>query len=108
MVSTRDVIIRTNRLDAAKAFYQDVMGFELFEQTERLLGFETGSFRLFVEAGSAQGAVFDFVVDDIDDAKARRLELGCGVEEENPSVPRLYLRDPFGLVFNITDRDGLD
>jgi len=108
MVSTRDVIIRTNRLESAKAFYQNVMGFELFEQTERLLGFETGSFRLFVEAGSAHGAVFDFVVDDISDAKMQLVEHGCSVEEENPSVPRLYLRDPFGLVFNITDGDGLD
>jgi hypothetical protein len=26
---------------------------------------------------------------------------GCDIAEEDPSVPRCYIRDPYGLVFNI-------
>jgi hypothetical protein len=29
------------------------------------------------------------------------LKAGCVVVEEDASVPRCYLRDPFGLVFNL-------
>jgi hypothetical protein len=25
----------------------------------------------------------------------------CSVQEENDSIPRCYIRDPFGVVFNI-------
>ena len=105
MRSTRDVIIKTDRFDAARAFYRDVLGFELFQDDARMLGFETGSFRLFVEPGTPPGAVFDFEVSDLAAAKALLVEHGCSVEEDDASVPRLYLRDPFGLVFNIAEPD---
>jgi hypothetical protein len=29
------------------------------------------------------------------------LAAGCALQEENPALPRCYIRDPFGLVFNI-------
>jgi len=31
----------------------------------------------------------------------RVLAAGCALVEEDPAVPKCYLRDPFGLVFNI-------
>jgi catechol 2,3-dioxygenase-like lactoylglutathione lyase family enzyme len=101
MRSTRDVIIQTDRLDAARAFYRDVMR---FEQTQTyMLGFETGSFRLYIEPGESPGPVFEVEVEDLPSAKALFLANGCTVAEENPMISRLYIRDPFGLVFNITE-----
>jgi hypothetical protein len=29
------------------------------------------------------------------------LAAGCTLLEENPAVPRCYLRDPFGMTYNI-------
>jgi hypothetical protein len=29
------------------------------------------------------------------------LSAGCALVEEDPAVPRCYIRDPYGLVFNI-------
>jgi hypothetical protein len=43
-------------------------------------------------------------VDALGKAKSRLIAAGCEVVEEDPSVPRVYLRDRFGLVFNITER----
>jgi len=45
--------------------------------------------------------VFDFLVSDMQAAKTRLLAAGCTIVEENPSIPRCYIRDRFGLVFNI-------
>lgn len=36
-------------------------------------------------------------------AKRSLLSAGCTVREEDPSVPRCYIRDPHGLVFNIEE-----
>jgi catechol 2,3-dioxygenase-like lactoylglutathione lyase family enzyme len=102
MESTRDIIIKVEQVAKAKAFYRDVLGFELVDDDDRMLGFETGSFMLFVEPGPASGPVFEFEVADVAAEKARLIAEGCSLVEEDPARPRLYLRDPYGLVFNIT------
>lgn len=103
--STRDVIIRTEQLAEAVRFYRTVLGFETTHTSDSLIGFETGSFQLYVERGAAHGAVFDMRVPDIEAAKQRLLAAGCVIVEEDRSVPRCYLRDPYGLVFNL-DRES--
>jgi catechol 2,3-dioxygenase-like lactoylglutathione lyase family enzyme len=99
--STRDVIIRTGKWAEATAFYGSVLGLPLAYQDKTMVGFETGSFRLYVEQGPEHGPVFEFLVPDVDAAKRRLLAAGCTIVEEDPSLPRCYIRDPFGLVFNI-------
>jgi len=103
MLSSRDVIIRAENLDAAKAFYHGVMGFTIVCDTDGLLGFETGSFTLYVEPGSDPTPVFDFETASFEETKARLLAHGCTPVEENPAIPRFYVRDPFGLAFNIAE-----
>jgi catechol 2,3-dioxygenase-like lactoylglutathione lyase family enzyme len=104
MESTRDVIVQSERFDDAIAFYRDVLGFEQTVATDKLVGFETGSFQLFVEPGTAPGPVFEMLFDDLDAAKQRLLANGCTIVDDDPSVPRCYVRDPHGLVFNISER----
>jgi len=99
--SSRDVIIRTEKFAQATAFYESVLGFPATRHGESLVGFETGEFCLYVEKGESHGPVFEFLVQDIAAAKRKLLSSGCVVVEENASVPRCYIRDPFGVVFNI-------
>jgi len=47
-------------------------------------------------------------VPDIKTAKQQLVAAGCTVIEENPTVPRCYIRDPFGLVFNIEQTGNSD
>ena len=102
--ASRDVIIRTEDFAAATQFYETVLKLPVFYRSPSLIGFETVGFRLFVEPGPPHGPVFDFLVPDLEDAKRELVGAGCAVIEENPAVPRCYLRDPHGLVFNIEQK----
>lgn len=99
--SSRDVIVRTEAFDSAAHFYGSVLGLAVSHRSDRLLGFETGSFCLYVERGAAHVPVFDFLVADVQSAKQQLLAAGCQMVEEDPAVPRCYLRDPFGMTFNL-------
>jgi predicted enzyme related to lactoylglutathione lyase len=96
--SSRDVIIQTDNWAKAIEFYETAMGFTVSHRSSNLMGFETGAFCLYVEKGNRPGPVFDFLVPNMQAAKRRLLAAGCTVVEENPAIPRRYIRDPFGLV----------
>jgi predicted enzyme related to lactoylglutathione lyase len=101
MRSSSDIIIRTGAWAQATAFYESVLGLAVAHRSENLVGFNTGAFCLYVEKGQNHGPVFEFLVSDVEAAKMKLLAAGCTVQEEDPSVPRCYIRDPYGLVFNI-------
>jgi len=104
--SSRDVILRTRDWREAVRFYETVLGFPVTLRQDTLAGFETGAIRLYVEAGAAHGPVFDFLVADVAATRDRLLAAGCTLVEEDPALPRCYLRDPFGLVFNLGRSGG--
>jgi uncharacterized protein YndB with AHSA1/START domain len=104
VTTTRDVIIQVQSLEAATRFYGEVLGLDVAMRQEGLVGFETGSFRLYVERGASQGPVFELLVPDLDAAKEKLLARGCEVVDENPDIPRCYVRDNFGMVWNLAER----
>ncbi len=100
--SSSDVIIRTDRWEQATAFYESVLRFPVTHRGTSLVGFDTGSFTLYVERGApAHGPVFEYLVADVQAAKRALLDAGCDLIEEDASVPRCYIRDPYGVVFNV-------
>ncbi len=104
--TSRDVIIRSDAWEQAKSFYGTVLGLPMVYLTDGLAGFDTGSFRLYVEQGKPHGPVFEFLVDDVALAKESLIKAGCELIEEDTAVPRCYLRDPFGMVFNLARASG--
>ena len=106
--SSRDVIIQVDDWTKALEFYGTTLGFPVSHRTPDIVGFETGAFCLYVEKGNRPGPVFDFLVSDAQDTKDRLLAAGCTIIEENPAVPRCYIRDPFGVVFNIEQTEDRD
>jgi catechol 2,3-dioxygenase-like lactoylglutathione lyase family enzyme len=100
-LSSREVIIRTDAWHEATQFYESVLGLPVTYRSKTMLGFETGAFCLYVERGAKHGPVFEFLVPDVAAAKAGLIAAGCTVEEEDPYLPRCYIRDPYGVVFNI-------
>ena len=99
--SSREVILRSRAWARAVKFYGQVLGFPVSHRSAGLVGFETGNICLYVEKGRPHGPVFEFLVADVSAAKATLLAAGCTLIEEDPRVPRCYLRDPFGLTFNL-------
>jgi predicted enzyme related to lactoylglutathione lyase len=104
--ASRDIIIRTENWSEALKFYGSVLGFPITEPGETIVGFETGAICLYVEKGKDHGPVFDFLVQDIQAAKQQLVAAGCTVIEENPKVPRCYIRDPYGMIFNVGQAPG--
>jgi predicted enzyme related to lactoylglutathione lyase len=104
--TSRDIIIRTNDWAQAMTFYGSVLGLPVTYESPTLVGFETGSFCLYVEKGKVHGPVFEFLVPDVQAAKERLIASGCTVQEEDASVPRCYIRDPFGVMFNLGQAHG--
>jgi catechol 2,3-dioxygenase-like lactoylglutathione lyase family enzyme len=103
MKTGRDVICRARDLGAVKAYYGGELGFPIVLDTDSMVGFDTGAVTLYYERGEPGSPVFEFFVDDLGAAKNRLTSAGCEVVEEDAALPRLYLRDRFGLVFNITE-----
>jgi catechol 2,3-dioxygenase-like lactoylglutathione lyase family enzyme len=99
--ASSDVIIRTKKWPEALKFYETVLGFPVVHRSETMVGFDAGSFCLYVEKGEEHGPVFELLTSDLQAAKKRLTAAGCVVVEENPAVPRCYLKDPFGFVFNV-------
>ena len=104
MKSSRDVLIQIKKIDTAAKFYKKVLGFQVIERSEQLIGFETGSFRFFIDKGESYGPVFEFYVPDLKQAKKTLVKNGCRIEVEDPMIPRCYVRDPFGLIFNLAEK----
>ena len=107
MKSTRDVLIQSNKIDAATKFYEKVLGFQIIEQSEQLVGFDTGSFRFFIDKGESYGPVFELYVPDLKKAKKTLVKNGCRIDVEDSKIPRCYVRDPFGLIFNLAEKKNL-
>ena len=57
---------------------------------------------LFIERGHALGPVLEITVASVEEAKLRLVKRGCQIVKDEPDVPRCYVRDPFGLIYNLT------
>ena len=104
MTSSRDVLIQTDAMDAAVSFYERILGFRVFQRTDQMVGLETGAFRLFLDKGTPYGPVFELYVQDLEAAKSQLMIEGCRIEVEDPHTPRCYMRDPYGLIFNVAEQ----
>jgi catechol 2,3-dioxygenase-like lactoylglutathione lyase family enzyme len=98
---SRDIIIRSDKFSAAIEFYTSVLGLPVSHRGLNIVGFETGPLELYVEKGRQHAPVFEVLVSDVATAKAKLLAAGCVVVEEDAGLPRCYVRDPYGMVFNI-------
>jgi hypothetical protein len=41
------------------------------------------------------------MVDDVEEAKLRLVKNGCEIVKDEPEFPRCYVKDPFGLIYNL-------
>jgi hypothetical protein len=84
------------------AFYVDQLGFETTEETPEIISLHGPHINLFIERGLALGPVLEVTVDSVEAAKLRLVKNGCEVIKDEPKFPRCYLKDPFGLIYNLT------
>lgn len=104
--ANNEIAIHVADLGKAAHFYGDVLGFRLLGRTERQLEFDTGALRLYVNLDSRPMTSFVPSLDVADREAAREYLEGLGCKAVHvPSQPGLwYMRDPFGLLFDLVQR----
>jgi catechol 2,3-dioxygenase-like lactoylglutathione lyase family enzyme len=97
-----DILIQSPDPKKAAAFYVEHLGFEITDESPRLVSVHGRHINLFIERGPALGPVLEVTVDSVEGAKAHLIKHGCEVIKDEPEFPRCYVKDPFGLIYNLT------
>lgn len=97
-----DILIQAPDPARAAAFYVEQLGFEITDRNPRMIALNGKHINLFIEPGPALGPVLEISVGDIAETVERLKEQGCEVVLDEPHVPRIYVRDPYGLLYNLS------
>jgi predicted enzyme related to lactoylglutathione lyase len=97
-----DILIQAIDPKAAAAFYTNILGFEIDDRNPNMIGLHGDHINLFIEPGPPLGPVLEVTVDDVEKATARLVKAGCVVVKDEPDFPRRYVKDPYGLIYNLT------
>lgn len=96
-----DIIIQTEDPKKAALFYIKHLGFETSDEKPNMISLHGKHINLFIERGPAMGGVLEVTVDNVEEAKARLVKNGCEVVKDEPDFPRCYIKDPYGLTYNL-------
>jgi predicted enzyme related to lactoylglutathione lyase len=97
-----DILIQAQDPGSAASFYVDQLGFSITDETPQMVSLHGEHINLFIERGPALGPVLEVTVDSVEEARSRLVEHGCEIVKDEPDFPRCYVRDPFGLIYNLT------
>ena len=97
---------------AAERFYVEVLGCAVFTRTRDMIGVSNGALRLYLVRDpecTHDAVVPSFDVQDRAAAIRQLLRAGCTLVPVGPHAPEAYyVRDPFGVVFDVIERNGND
>ena len=97
-----DILIQALDPKSAASFYVEQLGFAISDDTPNLISLHGEHINLFIERGPALGPVLEVTVDNVEKAKRRLVRNDCEVIKDEPDFPRCYVKDPFGLIYNLT------
>lgn len=99
-----DILIQAEDPMKAAEFYVKELGFEITEKTANMISLHGKHINLFIERGPALGGgVLEVTVKSVKDAKANLTKKGCQIVKDEPDFPRCYVKDPNGLIYNLTE-----
>jgi beta-lactam-binding protein with PASTA domain len=87
----------------AANFYVKELGFSITDKTSTQISLHGKNINLFIERGPALGPVLEVTVKSVKEAKANLEKKGCQVIKDEPDFPRCYVKDPNGLIYNLTE-----
>lgn len=98
---SRCVCLETPHHKEAVAFYTNVLGLNVVADRNTSVELDAYPIRLFIDKGEEARLVFEFLVPDVESAREELLKAGCSVVKWEGRGKYCYLKDPFGLVFNL-------
>lgn len=98
-----DILIQAKDPMKAARFYVKELGFKITDKTSNMVSLHGKNINLFIERGPALGPVLEVTVKSVQKAKANLRKKGCRVVKDEPWFPRCYVKDPNGLIYNLTE-----
>jgi len=100
-----NVAVKTKRFSDAVDFYSGVLGFANRSDDPALGDHDANPLNLFViEDGEVSGPVMELFVEDLDSAREELLAHGCEIVRWRGRGQDCYIRDPFGVIFNLWEQ----
>ena len=97
-----DILIQSQDPANAASFYVEQLGFTITDKTPNMISLHGEHINLFIERGPALGPVLEVAVESVEEAKSRLVKNRCEIIKDEPNFPRCYVKDPFGLIYNLT------
>lgn len=83
------------------ALYRDLLGLELVHSHPDSVELNASPVRLFADRRGSANVIFEFLVPDLEAARAELTANGCTVVRWEGKGGCCYLADPFGFLFNL-------
>jgi catechol 2,3-dioxygenase-like lactoylglutathione lyase family enzyme len=96
-----DILIQAQDPQQAARFYVEQLGFEITDHNPKMIGLHGKNINLFIEPGPPLGPVLEVTVDNVEAFRERLVQNGCEVVKDEPEFRRCYIKDPFGLIYNL-------
>ena len=97
-----NIAVRTDRFEEAVRFYSEVLGFPNRSDDPELGDHDANPLNLFViEDQEVRAPVMELFVEDLDAAKDHLIANGCEILRWRGKGQDCYIKDPFGMVFNV-------
>ncbi len=97
-----DILIQAPDPAQTAAFYVDQLDFAITGTDPNMISLHGKHINLFIEKGPPLGPVLEVTVADVAEARRRLVDGGCEIVKDEPEFPRCYVRDPCGLIYNLT------
>jgi len=102
-----NVAVRTTETGDAFSFYSEVLGFRHRPENETHTDLDADPLNLFIiEDHEFSGLVLELFVEDLEAAREELLAKGCRIIRWEGKGKDCYVRDPFGVVFNLWEVQG--
>jgi predicted enzyme related to lactoylglutathione lyase len=98
-----DILIQAKDPEKAASFYVEELGFEITDKAPKMISLHGKNINLFIERGPALGPVLEVTVKNVQRAKAKLTKKGCKIVKDEPDFPRCYVKDPYGLIYNLSE-----
>jgi catechol 2,3-dioxygenase-like lactoylglutathione lyase family enzyme len=104
---SKNIGFQVDDVEKAKLFYERVMGLKEPAQSEvDEVEFRTNHNSIFLIPGNENlGPVMEIVVNNLDEAKELFVQNGCEIVRWEGKGKDCYVRDPFGMVFNVWEEN---
>jgi len=98
-----DILIQAADPMEAANFYVTELGFEVTDEKANMVSLHGKNINFFIERGPPLGPVLEITVKSVEEARARLQKKGCHIVKDEPDFPRCYVKDPNGLIYNLTE-----